>query len=353
MGFRAVIKGVPFHEQDGVSGRCIHACIRGASLLLAHNFGTPPLTFADISQKAGVADGSEGLTLGEMIQALESTGFNVKSYEQATNGVVLDHITYSYIESGFPAILVIETEGAVYHALLVVGHEFDPHAWWPEAGPAYYYGGRDWLSSAMWLGYLIAHDDNFGPYMNVRRSIARRFAKAVVIPVPSMIPMAFDPLTAEGLAAKVVTGMETPLRFTSRSDWKLSLLTKEGMAKPVLRTLLLPEEVAREHLEKSDYPSEIKGAYRNTPLPGWVYFVEVSIATMYGSQLKLGEVILDPAIDVEADPDRRGEAVLVVHLPGLYWVSPITSDSAPLPVDTDGPSHLYARQTFAEMNKEP
>jgi len=243
------------------------------------------------------------------------------------------------------------------HALLVIGHEFDPHAWWPDAGPGYYplsVGGREWLSSAMWLGSLVAHDDNFGPYMNVRRSVVRDYAVAVIIPIPSTIPMTFDPLTAEGLAAMAVTGIETPLRFTSRSAWRLALLKPErGMAQPVLRTLLLRSEVVRGHLEHSDYPSRIKSLYRNTPLPDWVYFVEISIATMYGSQWRLGEVVLDPLIDAEADPGRRGEAILVVHVPGLYWASPYTTESEPVPVDTDGPSHLYTRQTFAEMNKEP
>jgi hypothetical protein len=356
--FRSVLRGVPFLEQDGYVGCCAHACVRGASLLLAHRFGTPPLTYPAISAAAGVSNGKEGLTYGQIMSALEAADCNAFAYQRGEL-FGLDHITYQFNESGFPVILGIETEGDG-HVLLIVGHEFDSHAWWPDAEPGYFPSlgeGRGWFSSTLWTGNFVAHDDNFGPYMNVHRSVVRDRGIAAIIPVPSTISLGYDPIAAEAVAALVLSNeaVVNALRFGSSSPWKESLLPKEMRRRPVLRTLLLSSADARAHLDGSAYPPRITTAYRNTPLPDWVYFVEVSIASMYGPMLKLGEILLDPAVDISASAEQDiekaiEEAVVLIHLPGLFWKTPFTSDAEPLRVETDKPASVLQKPTFAELS---
>ncbi|MDP2674677.1 MAG: hypothetical protein Q8Q00_07200 [Dehalococcoidia bacterium] len=355
--FRSVLRSVPFLEQDGHTGCCAHACVRGATLLLASRFGTPALTYPAISKAAGVTNGKRGLTYTQIMRALEAAGCNAFAY-QGGELFGLDQITYHFNESGFPVILGIETDGDVGHALLIVGHEFDSHAWWPDAERGYYPSlgdGRDWLSSGLWTGNFVAHDDNFGPYMNVHRSVVREKGLVAIVPIPRTILLGYDLLAAEAVAALVLSNdlVVSALRLGSGSPWKEALLPKGERLRPVLRTLLLSSTDARAHLEESAYPPRIRAAYRNTPLPDWVYFVEVSIASMYGPMLKLGEILLDPAVDIAANPERAIDAVLLIHLPGLFWKMPFTSDAEPLYVDTDKPASLLQRPTFAQLSRQP
>jgi len=352
--FRSVLHGVPFQEQDGVVGSCAHVCVRGSLGLLAANYtSVHALTFPEISTAAGVPDASQGLTYAQIMLALQSGGCTVHAYQGGEFG--LDQIAYYYNESGFPVILGIKTDEDVGHALLILGHEFDPHAWWPDAGPGYFPSlgdGREWFSSALWTGNFVVHDDNFGPYLNVHHSVIRNSGVVAIVPIPNCIDLRYDMLVAEAIAALVLSDTEVinHLKSRSKSRWTDALLGKDESVPPVLRTRLLQSADVRQHIEMSGYPPRVRTAYHNTPLPKWVYLVEVSVASMYGAMLKLGEIILDPSIDVVSAPDRGPETIRIIHLPGMYWHMPFTTTDAPVFVDTDRPTRLFCRPTFQELS---
>lgn len=339
--FRAKLKGIHFIEQDGEVGCCAHACVRMASLLLAERFGTRRLTFPEISEAAGVTDGSDGLTYEQILRALEAADCTVHAY-QAGSAIAMDQLIYYYNECGFPIVVGIRTEGQS-HAMLVVGHQFDRNAWWPEAERGYYPSlgkNRRWASSALWTSNFIVQDDNFGPYLNAHRTFLREAAVVLLIPVPNVVPMACDPLMAEAAAATVLfySDIRAAIKFGSRSPWRHGLEARPG---PVLRTTICKEQDFRDHIERSHYPRSIKALYEHTPLPSWVYVVDISVMSMYGSLLKLGEVVVDPSTDI-AESDRVPEAVLSLHAPGLFWRSPMLPGEEPEYVDNDKPTELLA-----------
>lgn len=342
--FRSRLDGIHFVEQDGEVGCCAHACVRMASLLLAERFGTPRLTFPEISKAAGVGDGTEGLTYDQMLLALEAADCNVHAYKaggktKAGRKITMDQLIYYYNECGFPIIVGIRTEGQP-HAVLVIGHEFDPNAWWPEAEREYYpsFGkNRRWANSALWNSNFIVQDDNFGPYMNAHRTFLRETAVALLIPVPNAVPMVCDPLVAEATAASVLfnRNIRSQIQYDSRSPWQQALEVRRG---PVLRTTICQEHEFRDHIQRSKYPPEIKTLYEHMPLPRWIYTVEISVMSMYGSLLKLGEITIDPSKDIASDNELVGEAVLSLHTPGLFWRSPMRGDQKPEYVDGDKPT---------------
>ena len=163
-------------------------------------------------------------------------------------------------------------------------------------------------------------------------------------------------IAAESLAGVVLS---TPtiinhLKYGSRSRWRYSLLPPPGgRTRTVLRTVYLPSNEVRSHLVGSKYPAGIRQAYETTPLPPWVYLIDVSVASAYGSLLKVGEVLIDGTVELVDDKgeyvDKALHAILVIHLPGMFWRTPFVTDEEPLFVDDDGPSKILSHATFAEQ----
>jgi hypothetical protein len=87
----------------------------------------------------------------------------------------------------------------------------------------------------------------------------------------------------------------------------------------VLRTLLLTRDDFFAHVSDARGMSEeLRQVYSTIEIPDMVWFIEVSIPEIFGSKLRLGEVIVNAGYP--AHMMREGsEPVIMIHAPGFVW----------------------------------
>jgi hypothetical protein len=264
-----------------------------------------------------------------------------------------EQVVYRYVESGIPVILVIETaEGR--HSVVVVGHTFDPHTWWPDAETNYFpflSEDKPWLSAVLWSPQFVILDDNFGPYLNMSREALRSCALGAVVPLPTCANVFLTPEDAETIAAYALYHEPIIRAFigeSNTSDWKEHIYARQRDKNLVLRTLLLHKDDLLKDLPSSIYSGEVLQELNAKGLPDWVWLIEVSTPDMYGAQLKLGELILDPRVPVELARETGVEPVLALHLPGFLVLAPHQRRAEPRYPEGDGPRPVYARFDYSE-----
>ncbi len=377
--------GTKFVQQDTHSGVCAHACIRSVSMLLNSRFGLDPVTFPEITARAGCRDPREGLTMPQMKRVLRSLGCKLLEFAPGGRGAGdepeaeaeptepradeaapdaeaahrlrppevtfwSDEVIYRYTESGLPVLVGIQTSSYA-HTFFVVGHAFERESWWPEAAEGYYPRvSREypWIPSSLWSGSFYIQDDNFGPYMSMTKDICRECVAWVLVPVPEAIGLHLPAEAVEPYVAYLLYDPEIirlMLTEDNTSEWRSDLRDRQIDRRIVLRTLLVERQSFTDSVlsDECAYPAAVKDVYRQLKLPNWVWLVEVSAAELYGpAVMKLGEALIDPGA-----PGIRGlKPLLSLHLPGVIWTTPSTD--VPRFVDRDRPTTLYTRPTFAQ-----
>jgi hypothetical protein len=81
---------------------------------------------------------------------------------------------YSFVESGYPAVLSFTTsgdeEGPIPHVVPVFGHTLNSDSWFPTAFAGYVgraVEDKPYLSTLDWVADFIVNDDNFGMYFSL------------------------------------------------------------------------------------------------------------------------------------------------------------------------------------------
>lgn len=331
------VRGLPFMEQDGVVSCCAHASLWMASRLVTARFGAElacstitsgSVTEATIHQPAILRRKlpTGGLTLQEILMALEASGYSPLSYafESDAEKNQIDQTIYRYVESGIPVILLLELEEAG-HSVVVCGHTFDPDAWWPGAREVYFrsLAAEDqWLPSACWTPQYLILDDNYGPALAMSRGSLRNRCSAAIVPLPREARIFLTAEDAEQVAAgylfaeAIVEAMEHQL---DHNDWSLwASNAQQGTRKFVLRTLLVESASLLTHIHKlTGYSERTREVLSSKAYPERVWMIEVSLPSIYGAKRKLGEILLDPHIPKQFI--RGLEPLLVFHLPGFVW----------------------------------
>jgi hypothetical protein len=331
-------------------------------MVLSQNFpkSCRSLTFPEISRYARVAQPSKGLLSREIERALRWIGCDVFRYEfdgrpEAGEDPYLytpDQILYNYVESGFPVILGLRTEEQA-HAAVIVGHTFEPDAWWPEAQEAYYpclTPEMPWRNGSLWTPEFILHDDNFGPYLVVPKDTILSNAMFILVPVPLELNMNMEPGTVELYAALLLydSGMiDLVSAEQNQCEWAANLSEVQRGRKVALRTVLTDASALMHHISTSSYSAVVKNIYEAANLPEHVWLVEISRGSMYPNKLKLGELIYDASCN-PYDVVSGLEPVILMHTPGMVWLHPAGSKTLPVWVPDDRPTSLLCRPHYGE-----
>jgi len=360
------IRGLPVMDQDGVASSCAHASLWVASRLVAATFPDCPaaqvLTYKDIdaavrSQPAmlGRRLPTAGLNLQEMLMALESNGYAPISYVFETADQVnrADQIVYRYIESGLPVILLLKLEDGG-HSVVAAGHTFDKDAWWPGARRDHFpsLAAEDqWLSSALWTPEYILVDDNYGPALTMTRGGLRNRAFGSIVPLPREARIFVTAEDAESLVAGTLFGdvfatVLDAVHAVSPGPWIPWLLQalRHRSEQLVLRTFLRESEKLRHHvLSSTEYASQTKDAIRSLQMPERIWLVEISVPSLFGEKLKLGEVAVNPHIPrpVLRQPT---DALVWLHVTGMVWAPPGPTVD-PVATETETPTTLLLRHS--------
>lgn len=369
-GSRHTVTGLLLMEQDATVSRCAHSSLRMATSLLDQNFAEcEAMTSSTVSQVLRQMPAhedvqkqipSEGLTVPQITTCLAQAGYATVTYDfrdrakLAARGIrhQPEQIVYGYVESGIPVILAIVTEKGP-HSLVVVGHTYDPHSWWSDAESGYFpklfHEDKPWLSASLWSPQFVILDDNFGAYLNMSRETLRAVALGAIVPLPPSLKLYLTPDEAESIAAYALYHQNLIRLFADARnlcEWKDHLSARQIDKQLVLRTLLLPRALLFEHLAGPVYTPEVLAELGSLDLPDWLCMTEVSIAGMYSSRLKLGEVILDPR--VPGSMVSHGiEPILSIHLPGFLVMGAYSRDAKVIYPTSDQPRDVYARPDYA------
>lgn len=171
-GNELVFDGVPWMEQDTLVSACASAALWVVSSYMASRFSsefkehcTPHIT--DFATRYVLATGrampSGGLTIEQMMYALQEMGYEPVPYEPTSSLTARDTI-YRYIESEIPVILCVQFPRGG-HALTAVGHTHNPKAepvpqkfeWTSRTSLAYY-------PSSSFTTSFVVQDDAGGPF---------------------------------------------------------------------------------------------------------------------------------------------------------------------------------------------
>ena len=335
------VTGTPYLQQDAKVGVCAQAALRILSLLKELNGGAG-LTMPEITRQATevpVISGrdipSSGLTTAQMIRALKDMKLSPQVYnyqfmdDAERYAMRPETAVYRYIESGIPVLLAIRTQESG-HALVAVGHTFEPNMWWPMVERDYYGVGNDlfYRPSATWVDDFVVQDDNLGSYTLMPKEVIAAMIDSIIVPLPQDVNLLGEDaelgawglifseymgqLIADSRSLLDAAGEEAAVRFLDRFNSNMA----QGQL--VLRTYLSDKEdiLKRAALRHND----VATAYNSIPLPDRAWVCEVSYSDIFCQQRECcGEVILDPtAVGAPVD------AFLLVHLPSLVITRDVT-----------------------------
>jgi|GEM_PF-1561547 hypothetical protein len=302
-----------FVQQDGAAGVCAHACLRIMSLSLSCSYsGCDAMTVEEIQKKAALMpllEGSHmpssGLREAEIAAVVEEMKATPHLYwfekgQEERMHLTFEQVVYPYIESQIPVMVCIDTEKDERHVVVVVGHTFDRDSWWQQAEIGYYptlAGGTTWIPSYMWSPEFIVHDDNFGPYLSVSRTLLRLTTSSIIIPIPQSCHVFLTGYQAESLAANYLTStmfckyilQETYIKTL----WRNLVEEIETGSNLVLRPLLVSREALITHLASSEISQQLVEIYKQAKLSPWVWLIEVSVPQLYSQRKKIGEIIIN------------------------------------------------------------
>jgi len=360
------VRGLPFMQQDRIVTSCAHASLWMATRLVVgaypewkncevvtYNRAAEALQYQHTPHRYSRKLPTMGLFPEEIMLVLEREGYDPVPYRFSSESekARADHTVYRWVESGIPVILLMDLEEGG-HSVVVCGHTFDPDAWWPGARRDYFpsLASDDlWYSSSLWAVQYLVLDDNYGPALAMTRGSLRMRSSVAIVPLPKAAKIYLLPEDAESIVAGIlfsegIDGWLKALLGQGNGNWVewLRLALREQRDKLVLRTFLVrSKEVVDAVRQTPSYAAQTKQAVRKLKLPEKVWLAEISIPSIYGDKLKLGEALLDPRIPIKLM--RTGfEGLLWLHLPGLVW-SPEQLGPDPLAVGREGPAPLLPR----------
>ncbi len=276
---------------------------------------------------------------------------------------------YYAIEAGLPAIIAFSGD-AGGHAMAAVGHTFDPSMWSPTATRAYFhFQDKPYIPSHAWVDNLVVHDDNFGPYRTLSRSVLQSRSPSVIIPKFPESKVE-TPETVEREAADWLGQVpyedgrffQTILKSKScpsrdKNKWFFRLMRNVSMRTHVLRTIPITHDEYFDFLNgKNDLEEQIlgkeldaltnvlknrqgdvftlkrdeSGVSKLSTLKGrkeapFTWLVEISIPEIFQwNNRRVGEVVLQESTITEfttAGPVKLDfRDVLLVRVPGVLSV---------------------------------
>ena len=325
----------PFIQQDGSFDRCAHVALYSINQYLAKKGLAKKMNISQIVKKAEDVPTltreypSEGLEILQIKYVLKEMGTFPIVYAYPSKAKEFDfppqRIIYHYIESGFPVLLGIKI-GGTGHALVALGHSFNPDSWlinvrkalFRTTAPANFYH-----CSTHWVDDFIISDDNLGPYLSVDKNFFEAQANdkesglVIVVALPKNVLVKGE--DAEIYAFKTLSSnlrqeISNLSEQSSSYYWFTHLMKHFEDNDIVLRTYLLKGQEIKQRFYTQDFPTEFTDNIRKTPLPEYVWVTELSTPGIFAQSRKhLGTIVVDPT----GDPLVSKNLLLIRHLPGI------------------------------------
>jgi hypothetical protein len=309
-GARLNVETTPFLQQESAAGACAQASIWMALRTLSQRTKRQRVSIAELTMAASRqkrfnrhSPGSDGLTVGEMVEALKSLGLNYFHFDvpkaQEDRGDVVLRTVCPYLDSGLPVILSLRVGEESGHAVVAVGAAMSQMPMLPPSPEERECGCR---FSEAWVSHLVVHNDNTGPYQELPlapppgpgASYCARQAKGMIIPLPSAILM----------SAKQSQLLASEMGLTIFGWWFANALGEEPPEQPgievVLRPVLCSRHAWRAWTRRATHMGRTaREAYRTASLPELMWVVEVHDASMFDPTRPApsccGELLFDAA----------------------------------------------------------
>lgn len=335
------VKGFPFMQKDGRIVVCAQAALKiVADYFYEKGIIKKPYTALEISEVAKKSPHqsgerhipTSGLNIVQIRLALEEMGFNPIVYDYTYSEqkeIFFQHpeqIIYRYLESGIPVIVGIETAGE-RHALVIIGHTFNPDYWWSQVQTLYYElpkSGFEYQCSTNWIQNFIVQDDNLGPYFFIPTDFFRSppiinciivpLEKSVFLPGEDAEHFAYSTIIQEEIffiMVNVAQYLKRNKRKYPTYYWLKMLLRGIESKSLILRSYLRSKELFLKN-DINKYNEEVQNIYRGLKLPDNVWVVEISVPDIFCyARQKCGEILIDPTGDI-----RFSSCYLSIHFPG-------------------------------------
>jgi hypothetical protein len=372
------ISGFPYMQQDGRIAACAQTTVRIISQYMSwKNKGTEALTAPQVTEKVKDIP----FPLSQPLRNIPTPGLNVSQIRAALgylncDPIIYDYtfvkkealqierpeqIIYRYLESGLPIIIGIDLEGGQGHAIVVVGHTFNPDFWWSEASRLYYNLPKTgqkraenivYHCSNSWIQNFIVQDDNLGPYYFVDTSFFKSWVSCIIVPLPKGVYLTAEEAELQAwsavnkksfvriLAEDVLIQLKENKAVVSNIEWLEMFLDFLQSGDLILRTYLRESEEFKSDINKFTRSSEVKKEYLELGMPKYVWVVELSWPDIFCHiRKKCGEIIIDSTAEA-----NDFNSVLAIHLPG-FFVKGGDSYQMKLILDDDQPfRHYYRKQ---------
>lgn len=328
------VTGVLYAQQNNLTFVCAHVGLRA---VLACVLPEGDISYSRINKIVGVdhkvrrvGDGG-GLEPSDIERVFAHLGVEYeKIVHEPKKKLMLkteyQRDLYSFIESGWPALVAFELDGpnvnalgAARHIIPVLGHTFNEDTWLPDAQRSYFGGSLSYYPSENWLSSFAVHDDNFGPYLCVPRHFLKKDNFRLLYGLKRHKTQ-FSAVEAEAIGADLLTAISRSFPVL-KTDWydRFAVFAKCGWL--VLRTVLVEKKEYLKHLQsirsregvslESDLVQGIEKI-----LPGYFWMVEASAPELFAtSRCKFGEVLI--SADKPLAQPLDVSILIAARLPGM------------------------------------
>ena len=354
LGVDLQVTGTAFLQQDARVGACAQVAIWAGMRHMHARYNYNWVSVADITRFAtpttateavSLPAGSDFLTSERMIRAISEAGYQPLCFRRPDIGSAI----LPYVESGIPVILGLNIDETLGHALTVVGRVFAKQ-------------DQPTKSAIDYVPAYIVHDDQGGPYMwlpmdhdasktfsftedTIKRDTPDGTAELnvcdhAVFAVALMSTRVFSTAAAAEHSARdrikdtlhkmpdirrMLTGRQ--LSVNTRLLDELQAAHRDGHI--VLRTYLTSAAGYRRHLAGGSASDNLKDALLDLHLPHFTWITEISTIDSYNQfspslRRIYGHTVLDAT-----STGKRGDGLLVLHLPGLLFTEDINAREDP------------------------
>jgi len=336
-GIEFEVSGTPFLQQDNAVGACAQASIWMALRTLRRRQGNAAFSPAELTVAATrylasdrTFPGRQGLTIHQMLEAIRFAGhdpLNLMMSRSPTGDADPTEVlgmAGPYIESGLPVIVALDAPGGG-HAVVAVGQDAAmaqvrsaPRLVQETAGSGQLIVTFE--PAASWCESLTIHNDNTGPYLELRAATtppqpyALDHVVSLIVPLPDGIFMT----AAEAEVMAILYLVRVAVMYTVAANGKPSLPEVPFVLRAVLVSRHAFRTWAKDDLDTDPAVAE---RYRTHELPPYVWLVEIHDAAKFKpgdatAKSRCGEVVLDAA----ADP-LHADCLIFASVSGALWPS--------------------------------
>lgn len=318
-GLTFQVKGTPFMQQDNAVGACAQASIWMALRTVRRREGSSAYDPAEITNAATrflvngrTLPNRTGLTPSQMIEAVRFAGYAThiipfRESQEPLNQARLRAIKstlHTYIESGIPVILALFPGVEEGHAVVAIGHGWDP-------APAAYYcesiqlaasKSVELVSASSWIDCLYVNNDNTGPYIRLEDQSDHAYSLSQIY---FAIPLLPSDVFINGEEANVIS--REILADILIKLHNSGVPVEEISGKIAIRTMLSERHKFREWALNSNLSLFLKEYYRLKVMPKKVWVAELTLCELYHGaddhrEMRVGEVIIDSTGDPAESP---------------------------------------------------